>query len=293
MKGCRNPHKCAQEALTRLQNINPKLNPLIINRQHGNFSLTKRCRTRNEYARENNGDITFDPSITCKEDLAECFRVFTNPDRIMNIAATRFNDHRTNLIRQEVTIYTDGACLNNGKANARCGSGIWIGPEHDLNQALRVPGDAQSNQIGELAAVIAAISAVPKSYPIKIITDSRYVITGLTTHLGMWEDKGWIEVKNAEFFKAAAYLLRQRTATATFRWVKGHNGDLGNEESDRLAKEGAEKDEPDPLNLEIPPEFDLQGAKLATLTQAVAYRGIRARKPPRIRQTTEGNLRSA
>jgi hypothetical protein len=131
------------------------------------------------------------------------------------------------------------------------------------------------------------------SCPLKIITDSKYVIKGLTTHLGTWEDRGWINIKNADLFKAAAYLLRKRAATSTFQWVKGHEGNLGNEESDRLAKQGAEKDEPDPINLEIPVEFDLQGAKLATLTQAVAYRGIRARKTKTPRQATERNLQRA
>ena len=44
------------------------------------------------------------------------------------------------------------------------------------------------------------------------------------------------------------------------------------------------------MSLDIPKEFDLQGAKLATLTQAVAYRGILERKPHRTRNTTSHNL---
>ena len=67
-------------------------------------------------------------------------------------------------------------------------------------------------------------------------------------------------------------------------------GERGNEEADRLAKEGANKLTPGTLSLEIPKEFDLQGAKLSTLSQAVAYRGIKERKPPRTRPTTALNL---
>jgi len=59
-----------------------------------------------------------------------------------------------------------------------------------------------------------------------------------------------------------------------FSWVKGHAGILGNEESDKLAKEGAMKRTTDELSLSVPIEFDLQGAKLETLSQATAYRGI-------------------
>jgi len=53
---------------------------------------------------------------------------------------------------------------------------------------------------------------------------------------------------------------------------------MGNEESDRLAKLGANKQDPDKLDLEIPPEFNIQGAKLATLMQAMAYKGTLERK---------------
>jgi len=35
-------------------------------------------------------------------------------------------------------------------------------------------------------------------------------------------------------------------------WVKGHNGTQGNEESNKLAKEGAEKEIQALINLEIP-----------------------------------------
>jgi hypothetical protein len=93
-----------------------------------------------------------------------------------------------------------------------------------------------------------------------------------------WEDKGWIQVKNATLFQKAAFLLRQRTTTTAFKWVKGHQGNLGNEESDRLAKEGAEKDQPDQIDLQIPNKYLTQGAKLLTLNQATAYQGIRRAK---------------
>lgn len=109
-------------------------------------------------------------------------------------------------------------------------------------------------------------------WPLIIKTDSQYVIKGLTTHLRVWEDQGWIGIKNSRLFKKAAYLLRKRTAPTLFEWVKGHSGDEGNEQSDMLAKEGASKDQPDDLPLDIPPEYDLQGAKLATMTQVLAYK---------------------
>jgi ribonuclease HI len=172
-------------------------------------------------------------------------------------------------------VYTDGSCIRNGKLDALCGSGVWVEEGHPMNKAIRIPGERQSNQVGEIAAAIVAAETLPNYCKLTIVTDSRYVIDGLTKHLREWEDNGWIGVENAELFKRAAYLLKRRSAPTCLEWVKGHQGDRGNEESDKLAKEGANKNEPDALSLQIPAEFDLQGAKLATLTQAIAYRGIR------------------
>ncbi|KAH9047827.1 ribonuclease H-like protein [Lactarius vividus] len=196
----------------------------------------------------------------------------------------------SDLIHLKIEAYTDGSCTNNGKLDTRCGSGIWICADHPLNRALKVPGPLQSNQVGELAAVIAATHSIPNYCQLTLITDSKYVIEGLTKHLKEWEDRGWIGIKNAEMFKQAAYLLKRRTGTTSFQWVKGHQGNLGNEESDKLAKEGADKDQGDELTLHIPDAFNLQGAKLATLTQAIAYKGIRESRTAPNRPSTNRNM---
>jgi hypothetical protein len=132
----------------------------------------------------------------------------------------------------------------------------------------------------------------PPFQPLEISTDLKYVINGLTTHLGTWENHGWINVKNAALFQKAAH-LRTHTAPTTFKWVKGHNGNERNEGSDRLAKEGAQKNKEDHVNLSIPIEFDVQGAKLVALTQAIVYIGIKESKKTPTRRTTMGNLEKA
>ena len=74
------------------------------------------------------------------------------------------------------------------------------------------------------------------------------------------------------------------------KWVKVHARDEGNEGSNVLAKQGANKQQPDPLNLDIPKKLDIQGAKLATLTQATTYKGIPERKQHKARSTTTKNV---
>ena len=273
-EGCLNPHLCAMEAILRIRLIEPKMYPISPPSLHGNFSLTPNRKAANLIAITNNNDILFDPTITCKNNLADCFRVFTDPNRISKLPASRNFTRRINLPYRQITIYTDGACYNNGKLNAQSGTGIWYAPNDPRNTATRLSGPHQSNQAAEIAAIIQATSATPPFRPLTIISDSKYAINGLTTHLNTWEDIGWINIKNAPLFKRAAYLLKKRTATTHFRWIKGHSGDQGNDECDQLAKEGAAKPFPNELDLEIPITFDLQGAKLSALTQATAYRGI-------------------
>ena len=103
-----------------------------------------------------NQDITFDLSITCRTDLAECFRIFTNPKRISNILATCHQTLPLEIRLPIITVYMDGACFNNRKENTCSRSGIWFGQNDARNTALKIPGKAQSNQIGEIYAVIVA-----------------------------------------------------------------------------------------------------------------------------------------
>ena len=290
LMGCRTPHECAQEALTRIEGIAPEYNPMLGLDQRDNFSLTPTQDAWKQAAEENQDSVIFSPKISCKNDLTECFRIFAHPERLSHTPVRRCHAPGFSLQNQMITVYTDGACFNNGKENAICGSGVWISPNSPYNASLRIPGVNQSNQIGEIAAVIQAATTIPTFWPMTIVTDSKYIIEGMTKHLADWENEGWIEVKNSEFFRKAAYLLRRRTAPTLFKWVKGHNGDQGNEQSDRLAKEGANKEELDDLPLDIPIQYDLQGAKLATMTQALAYRGIRSQNPTPIRPTTMRNL---
>jgi hypothetical protein len=60
--------------------------------------------------------------------------------------------------------------------------------------------------------------------------------------------------------------------------------------SDQLAKQGASKNTPDDIPLDIPARFEPQGAKLASITQAIAYQGIQERARRKHRQSTTLNM---
>ncbi|KAI0754830.1 hypothetical protein C8Q80DRAFT_1095068 [Daedaleopsis nitida] len=145
-----------------------------------------------------------------------------------------------------------------------------------MNGGFRVPGPVQTNQVAEIHAVARSISLVPPFVDLHIVSDSKYVVEGITRHLTSWEDKMWIAVSNATELRDLAARLRARSALTTFRWVKGHDGTVGNEEADRLAAAGAEQDATVAL-----PQADMRylrsGLKLAVATQRLAYQAIRLR----------------
>ena len=57
--------------------------------------------------------------------------------------------------KPEYYVYTDGACSNNGKLNAKAGYGIYFGENDNRNTYKRIEGK-QTNNIAEITAIIEA-----------------------------------------------------------------------------------------------------------------------------------------
>jgi ribonuclease HI len=119
--------------------------------------------------------------------------------------------HRTD--SRKCLILTDGACLDNGKANPRAGWAFVDGPgdpgKPPRTGASRLentgpfgdPGIQSSNR-AELRAVIAALRfqswAGEGFNTIVIATDSEYVAVGSTQWAKTWLKNGWRTAGNAD-----------------------------------------------------------------------------------------------
>lgn len=292
LNGCENPSKCCLAAKELVKLLFPKYAPNM-NPTADGLSLTPRRVQANRVAEESDGIITFDPSITDPEDISQTVRVFTTPRGEMSSRLPTLRPARLRAPYEEITVYTDGASLANGDLDSRVGSGVWFGDNDRRNASVRIGRPGATNQTGELMAALIAIQQTPPGSTLNIKSDSRYLINGLTRHLRKWEDQGWIGVENSDIFRALASAAKQRSAPTTFQWIKGHEGNYGNERADEKAGEGAKKDIFDDLPLQTHPSFTLTGAKLATLTQALAYRGIRELKPTPPREATSRTIEMA
>ena len=137
-----------------------------------------------------------------------------------------------------VVVYTDGACKGNPGPGGWGALLRWNGHEKEL-----FGGEVQTtNNRMELTAVIEALSALKKRSCVAVYTDSAYVKNGITSWIHNWKQRGWRTadkkpVKNVELWQrldelAAAHDVR-------WHWVRGHNGDPGNERADELATRAA------------------------------------------------------
>jgi len=74
-----------------------------------------------------------------------------------------------------------------------------------------------------------------------LITDSKYVMHGVTQWMAGWKRNGWRTadkkaVKNQDLWQALDSLQAQHDIQ--WQWVKGHSGHPDNELADQLANRG-------------------------------------------------------
>jgi ribonuclease HI len=83
----------------------------------------------------------------------------------------------------------------------------------------------------------------------EIFTDSEFWINVITKWAPSWEAKGWKkpggEIKNLDIVQEVYPLYKQSNATLT--WVRGHEGDIGNEMADEWANKARENGDVGPV----------------------------------------------
>lgn len=145
--------------------------------------------------------------------------------------------------KEDLIIYTDGACSNNGKSTAKAGIGVYS--KDKLNISERIVGK-QTNQRAELYAILRALTIVniSKYNRITIYTDSQYSIDCLTKWIKQWIKNGWKDkknhdVKNKDIIKPI-YSILSCNANIILTHIRAHTGktdehSVGNSIADKLA----------------------------------------------------------
>jgi len=155
-------------------------------------------------------------------------------------SSSNYNLPRT---KGHVVVFTDGACLNNGRPNAKAGIGVWWGNNDPRNISEPLEG-RQTNNRAEIWAAIRAINrAAEDGYDsITVCSDSDFLITSAKHWIFKWNQNGWILSGNGERKKKVAnrddfkqLIEAMKRIKVVWEKVKSHIGIPGNEEADRLA----------------------------------------------------------
>jgi len=133
-----------------------------------------------------------------------------------------------------VEMYTDGACRGNP------GPGGWAALLVAGKERKEVSGaePATTNNRMELMAAIGGLGALKRRCAVKLYTDSKYVLQGITEWLPNWKARGWRTaarepVKNQDLWQLLD--LAVQAQDVEWHWVKGHSGHEGNDYVDQLA----------------------------------------------------------
>lgn len=139
-----------------------------------------------------------------------------------------------------VEIYTDGACRGNPGPGGWGASLRYNGQQKDLYGSET---ETTNNRM-ELMAVIQALESLTRPCAVKVYTDSKYVLEGMTKWLPGWKKRGWKTaakkpVKNVELWQRLDTAVQANDVS--WQWVKGHSGHDGNEYADMLANRGIDE----------------------------------------------------
>lgn len=165
---------------------------------------------------------------------ANCKRIYHSEEfKIVNENFDLFNGINSEAGKLiDVEIWTDGACVNNGKTIA---SAAWAFVSGDYEKAGGVSGK-QTNNRAEAEAILEALRwAGEKGFKsIKIYADTLITLHSLKKPLE--------KIKaNQDIFKKIFELIKKYHLEVTYVKVAGHSGIKENERVDKLANDLASK----------------------------------------------------
>ncbi len=141
--------------------------------------------------------------------------------------------------RQEVTIYTDGACLGNPGPGGYGVVLLYNRHRKELSGGFHLT----TNNRMELLAAIVGLQALKTPCRVQLYTDSQYLVNAITKGWARrWQANGWRRNKedkalNPDLWARLLELCARHQVT--FHWIRGHAADPENNRCDALAKQAA------------------------------------------------------
>ncbi|HEU0021943.1 MAG TPA: ribonuclease HI [Dehalococcoidia bacterium] len=137
--------------------------------------------------------------------------------------------------RKQVTIYTDGSCLNNPGPGGYGAVLLFDPHRREVSGGFRLT----TNNRMEMMAVIAALEALKEPCNVILYSDSQYVVNAIIKGWARrWQANDWRRNKkeravNPDLWERLIKVSQRHEVD--FRWLRGHSGIVENERCDRLA----------------------------------------------------------
>lgn len=157
-----------------------------------------------------------------------------------------------------VFIYADESCLGNGRSGATPGgaAGIvqsWTDERWQRRDFWLSEPDTTNNRMA-IRSAIAPLATLPSSGDIVFVSDSQYLVKGMSEWMAGWIRRGWRKagqggkpgatIENLELWQELVPVAARHRVE--WRWVRGHAGTVMNEYANwlaiRAAREQTESD---------------------------------------------------
>ena len=153
-----------------------------------------------------------------------------------------------NTKQKNILIFTDGSSLGNPGPGGWGAVIIALSTEEVVELGGLKPHTTNNEM--ELEAAVAALAyTLSTADPIKIYTDSQYLINGVTKWIHNWERNGWktkagTEVKNSHQWESLSQFLKMKKGKVEWVHLPSHVGIPGNERADEIAQKFAQGENP-------------------------------------------------
>jgi ribonuclease HI len=147
-----------------------------------------------------------------------------------------------------VLIHADESCLGNQfreRANPGGAGGLietwrdggWIRRDYWISEP-----DTTNNRMA-LTSAIAGLAALRRPCRVRFVSDSQYLVKGMTEWLRGWKARGWKRkggpIENVELWRELDGIAGRHEVS--WEWVRGHAGHPKNEYANHLATQAAKQ----------------------------------------------------
>jgi ribonuclease HI len=139
-----------------------------------------------------------------------------------------------------VEIFADGACSGNPGPG---GYGAILKYGQNIKELSGYEIDTTNNRM-EMMAVIEALRQLKRPCKVIVVTDSQYLVKGMTNWVQGWIRKNWMTSQKRPVLNRGLWeelVQLNKTHSIEWKWIKGHNGHAYNERCDQLAKDAIKK----------------------------------------------------